>query len=116
MTSRSLHRRAFAQQLAVSALAPAVVLPVAVAAADEPEAKESKTNVEAPEPEAPPVEPSQLVLQLIERQYPADLTGEQRAEILGQIERQLVRSRILSGLALKNGDEPAPSFSAWRAD
>jgi hypothetical protein len=60
------------------------------------------------------VEPEDLLLELIKREYPKNLEDEHLAHIRRELEQQQSRSRVLSAFPLTNADEPAPVFRAWR--
>ncbi|HEV3022609.1 MAG TPA: hypothetical protein VGX76_09075 [Pirellulales bacterium] len=103
-------RRTFAKYLAAGAIA---VAPAAALRADEP-ANEAKPD--PPPTKADPQAPADLVLALVKQQYPKNLDDAKLAQIRGQIEHQMSRSRVLSSFPLTNADEPAPVFAAWRME
>ena len=102
--SDSIDRRQFARLLAAGAAGASLA---STATADEP------AVAEPPEKEAP----AELLLRVLKQQYADERRTESvLAEIRGDIEADLSRSRLLSEYALKNSDEPAVRFSAYRAD
>ncbi|HEV3006566.1 MAG TPA: hypothetical protein VGX78_19000 [Pirellulales bacterium] len=105
-----LDRRTFAKRLAVGAMAAA---PAVALRADEP-ANDAKR--EPPATTANERTPEDLVLALVKRQYPKNLDDAKLAQIRGQIEHQMSRSRVLGSFPLTNADEPAPVFAAWRME
>jgi hypothetical protein len=103
-------RRAFAKQLALGALA---TVPATALRAD------FIADVDAPEstsPAAVPTNPAQLVVELVKQLDSKHLDDETLGQIRGHVEQNLSRSRVLGAFALTNADEPAPVFSAWRAE
>jgi hypothetical protein len=52
----------------------------------------------------------------LEQLYPDNLTDEHRAALKQRLERQAIRSRMLSSFKLTNADEPATMFAAYRAE
>jgi hypothetical protein len=70
------------------------------------------------QPPAEPAKPSdaELLTQILARQYPKNLGEPELAQIRGDLEGQLRRSATLSAFPLRNGDEPAPIFAAFRHD
>ena len=97
--SERLSRRGFARTVAATA---AGAVPLA-AAAQSPASKPAQT-------------PSDLALQIVVAQYPDRLEPAHVADIRAEIEHMRARSRQLSAVPLKNADEPAPVFAAWRAE
>ena len=106
----SVNRRTFAKHLAAGAIASA---PAAALSAGEP------VDDNKPEPTGAgpnPPAPADLLLELIKRHYPTNLDDAKLAQIRGQIEHHMARSKVLSTFPLTNADEPAPVFTAWRAE
>jgi hypothetical protein len=109
-------RRAFTQALALASLsAPAILAqnpgqPKSDKPAEKP--PEKPPVAEQPEPQRAPVD---LWLELVQQAEKRKLEPEQLAAIRRDLERQLVRSRIMSRFPLTNADEPGVHFAAWRA-
>lgn len=83
----------------------------------EPAVPEPGQSEEKPEPVEMPPLPDRvdaLVLELVKFHYPQRLEAEHLKAIRGEIQRQLARSQVLSAFPLKNSDEPAPVFAAYR--
>ena len=95
MNEPSLLRREFATRIVAGSLAGAA-LPFA------------STTASAAEPID--VAAADLVLALIRRQYPADLTDAQWRELRSKIEYHQARSRLLRSMPLTNADELAIVF------
>ncbi len=109
MSEMSLDRREFARFLAAGAAAglPATAASTAGAADTADPVDQSKAAADAG--------PADLVLELVRRHSPNELTAEQLAELRTHIEHHQLRSRVLSGFRLTNADEPATLFRAYRA-
>lgn len=60
--------------------------------------------------------PAELWLALIKQLDPERLGDEHLAALRADVQWNLRRSALLSGLAMTNADEPAPVFRAWRAE
>lgn len=130
MPNSPLNRRLFTKTLATGALAG--VHARAGEAAASASTKNDRENPQDPRQSAAEPDPSQepstpepaleshedLILQLVKIHYPDDqrLQAEQLAEIRRQAEGILARSRALASHVLANSDEPAPIFTAFRAD
>ena len=79
------------------------------AAADDKAANSSDAGINS-------AKPSELWLALVKQVDPDRLKSEHLEHLRDDIELNLVRSAVLSRFALTNADEPAPVFSAWRAE
>ena len=66
--------------------------------------------------EASAKEVAERQLQLLQLLYPERLTREHLVTLREKLERQYLRSRLLSAYPLTNADEPALKFAAYRAD
>ena len=120
-----IDRRHFAAQLALGAsLVTAAVSPLASASAveDKPAADKSKNGDkpvkkqpdEAAAPELPPAEV--ILLSYLTRRHPSDHYDEAAIQgIYRDIRGDIVRGKQLSEFPLKNSDEPAFVFAAFRA-
>lgn len=95
MNEPSLPRREFASRVVAGSLAGAA-LPLTASASDIADSKR--------------VAAADLVLALIQRQYPADLTDAQWLELRSKIEYHQTRSRLLRSVPLANADELAIVF------
>ncbi|HUY34183.1 MAG TPA: hypothetical protein VMV69_15655 [Pirellulales bacterium] len=103
-----VNRRTFAKHLATGVIAAA---PAGALKAGDPDAGDK------PETPAKPTRipsPAELLLELIKRLYPKNLDEAKLAQIRGQVEHHMSRSKVLSAFPLTNADEPAPIFAAWR--
>jgi len=134
MPEKPLDRRTFAASLAATGAAlvgcgtAPVPTPVDGAQVDVPKAERKPEPIEPAVPESVKVEheseptempplpdrADELVLELVKLHYPQRLEGEHLKAIRGEIQRQLARSQVLSAFPLKNSDEPAPVFAAFR--
>lgn len=105
-------RRHFAKRLSTGAVAASLASSAIIidARAAQPAAKtdDSKTV-------GPPT-PEDLYLALVRQLDPEHLRPEHLAGIRGDIASYLARSKRLSSFPLTNADEPAPVYSAWRAE
>lgn len=116
--SEVVGRRAFAQALALASLsAPALLAQEPPKAEKQPD---KPTTPPKPEPDKPevveaPRSAADILLELVERSEQRKLEPQQRAAIHRDLERQVVRSRILSRFPLTNADEPGVHFAAFRA-
>jgi hypothetical protein len=97
--NESLTRRTFARDLTIGAVAAATTLAPAEAESDEPK---------------PPAAPDQL-LALLQARFPDRLNDEQWKQVRGKIEGQLRAAEELRKFGLKNADEPATVFAAYRS-
>ncbi|HUY88854.1 MAG TPA: hypothetical protein VMV10_08985 [Pirellulales bacterium] len=114
MSRPTVNRRTFAKSIAKRIAAGSLAAgPLALGAPLV--AAEPQKSATPPAPEQPPP-PAELILQLLAQFYPRPLDEAQRAEIVRQIAEDQARSKILSGFALTNADEPAPVFAAWRSE
>lgn len=110
-------RRAFGQALALGSLSAASLSAVSLSALRAQEPKPEKPASEKPaEPQAEVQRsPVELLLEMVQQGEKRKLEPEQLAAIRRDLERQLVRSRIMSRFPLTNADEPGVHFAAWRA-
>ena len=106
MMSKDFDRREFARRLTLGA---AAAMPVAGATAIVGADHEEKDKKK-------PVEPAELLLELVKQKYPEHLDEPRLALIRKDIDGILARSKALSGFPLDNSDEPAFVFSAYRSD
>ncbi|GAB4134782.1 MAG: hypothetical protein Tsb009_00180 [Planctomycetaceae bacterium] len=116
MPGKNVTRRQFARQIAISATAVPLTgcLPDSspTVLANESDAK--KKHADKSETSS---DPADLLLSVVKQQYPHEnLTDEVLAKIRSDIRYQLRMSRTLSKFPLKNADEPAFVFSAYRND
>ena len=105
-------RRDFAKRLSTGAVAASLARSAILidAHAAEPAAKtDDSKNPGPPTPE-------DLYLALVRQIDPEHLRPEHLAGIRGDIASYLARSKRLSSFPLTNADEPAPVYSAWRAE
>lgn len=112
-------RRQFAEQFVVGSGALAILMasPSNSNADDQPYAKD-KLNAKADAPGEPPVKPPLeiLLLTYLIQKYPSENLDETAVKgIYGDLRGDLARGRILSEFPLKNSDEPALVFRAFRA-
>lgn len=120
MPGRFLTRRVFARRLATGCFAAGPLASAAKEAMGEPPppastAKAPKETVAASKrADLKEVDPDELILELVKREYPKNLNDDHLAHIRSEIQQQQARSRILSAFPLTNADEPAPIFRAWR--
>jgi len=105
-----VNRRTFTKHLVTGAIA---AVPAAALKADDPA---NDDNPEPPRGEPIPTAQADFVLELVKRLYPKNLDEAKLAQIRGQIEHNMSRSRVLSAFPLTNADEPAPVFAAWRSE
>lgn len=120
MANAPIQRREFLTMSAVSAAA-AMAAEASVAAADaeklQQSAAPSQSHAPAVAEQPQPPHPAELIVEVIRRQYADErLTPGVLKEIEGDVRADLLRSRGLSAFPLKNSDEPAFVFAAWRAD
>ena len=92
-----LTRRGFARNLTIAAAGAAILAPQSTLA-DEPKA---------------PAAADQL-LAMLQARYPERLNDDQWKQVRGKIEGQLRAAVELRKFALKNADEPATVFAAYR--
>ena len=110
--AESLNRRNFAVRFAGSAVAASLAASAmpADAKAAEPVEEAKKTPV------AEPPREEELYLALVSRLDAEHLGPEHLERIRSDIAGCLARSKRLSRFPLTNADEPAPVYSAWRAE
>jgi len=96
--NESLTRRTFARDLTIGAAAAVTTLAPRLAEADEPKS---------------PATADQL-LAMLQARFPDRLDDEQWKQVRGKIEGQLRAAEELRKFALKNADEPATVFAAYR--
>lgn len=110
MSDQSVDRREFTKTLALGAsLVPGLTWKEALPA-------EKSEKADAP-PAEEPRSLADLVLEQLGRRHPDDrLTEAVLGNIRSDIEDDLARSRTLRRFPLKNGDEPAFVFAAYRSD
>lgn len=104
MSESDLNRREFAKALGIGAVTATLIEGAHVVA-------------EAQEQGDKPKRPTVVDLQLeeIQKQYPHErLTDAALAQIRGDLQSQIDRSRRLSAFPLTNGDEPGFVFGAYR--
>ena len=99
MSDSTVNRRQFASHVAVGAAGAAL----------------AGSGLTAAEPPAPRSS-ADLLLELVMRQYPDPLSPAEITKLRERLERQQTRSQLLSAFPLKNGDEPASTFRAYRQD
>ncbi|HEX7446258.1 MAG TPA: hypothetical protein VF306_01865 [Pirellulales bacterium] len=105
----SFDRRDFARRI----LGGAVAAPLATAAvANDARAADPSTKVAAPEPQ----QEEDLYLALVNRLDADRLRPEHLKQIRNELAGHLARSKRLSAFPLTNADEPAPVYSAYRAE
>jgi hypothetical protein len=122
MSERFLTRRVFARRFATGCIAAGPLASAAKEVLSEPAPATPSTK--APEDavavskaiDAKEVEPEDLILELVKREYPKNLNEQHLTHIRREIEQQQARSRVLSAFPLTNADEPAPVFRAYRKD
>ena len=115
-----IDRRRFTQKLAAGTGCLTAGLTVASAVGAEtppapslPEAPAAKSNHEPAPAEAPP--PEVMLLTYLVRTYPSDHFDEQAVQgIFRDIRGDLARGQLLAEFPLKNSDEPAFAFRAYR--
>lgn len=113
------NRREFAKALVLGAATVPVAQPSRSAAAgDRPQQKPVQAErPEASKQEKPEASEADLVLAVVKHHYPDERLDEKVLDaIRGDIQGDLARSRVLSSFPLKNSDEPAFVFAAYRAD
>lgn len=120
--SAAISRRAFARNLAVTALAAGAASGTAaeMATADDkgqkptpPAGDEASEGTPAAQAE---LAPEEHLLAVIQQLYPHEALTEERLEaIKAQLGWYVRRSQILSSFPLTNGDEPATAFAAYRS-
>jgi hypothetical protein len=109
LMAEPLTRREFAGLLTAG-----TVLSGAALAAD-PEKKPEESEEKAKPAAA--VDPIDLILDLVQQQYPHERLNETALdEVRTDVRQNLGRSRVLSSFPLTNANEPGFVFSAWRAD
>lgn len=129
MADVPLDRRAFACSLAATGAAalagcgspappPAKIVEEPIAKVElpklEPKIEPPKLDPLEPAPEPVKPKPADLLLDLVRHLYPDRLEPNHLAVILGELQRQLARSQVLSSFPLTNADEPASVFAAYR--
>ncbi len=108
-----LDRRSFARKMAVGALTGAALTTLPQTA----ESQQPPAETPPPqEPPAPQLDAADHLLAALSQQQKLPEAPEQRAAILGDLRYIVQRSQLLAAYPLTNADEPAPLFSAWRAD
>lgn len=113
----TISRRQFASRVATAAAATAVA--AHELAADQAQDAQSPAGKEQPAVARTPREPTdaERITDVIRRRYPHDqLTPDVLDNIADDVRSDFVRSRILSASPLRNSDEPAFVFAAWRGD
>lgn len=108
----SIDRRSFAKRI----VGGAVVAPIAASAITDPVNAAEPEQQPASNSTPPPQREEDLYLALVKQLDPNRLQPEHLKKIRDDIAAQLVRSKRLSNFPLANADEPAPVFSAWRAE
>ena len=86
-------------------------------AIDDPPKSKPKDEVKPDEPAERPIEPPMeaLLLTFLLRRYPSEHFDDQALRgIFGDLRADAARGRILSEFPLKNSDEPAFVFKAYR--
>jgi hypothetical protein len=107
-SSSGISRRAFAESLAVAALAP-LVGPSSAHASFAPEA----ALPVLPPPDGPAL--ARALTEVVRLQYGSRLTTEDLETVRKQIESGLERAERVRTVAIANGDDPDVVFSAVRA-
>jgi hypothetical protein len=107
-SSSGISRRAFAESLAVAALAP-LVGPSSAHASFAPEA----ALPALPPPDGPAL--ARALTEVVRLQYGSRLTTEDLETVRKQIESGLERAERVRTVAIANGDDPDVVFSAVRA-
>ena len=110
-----IDRRQFAGRLATASSAVALVASSQLISADDnaPQAK-PKAQEAAERPPEPPAEVHLLTYLL--RRYPCDHFDDEAVRgIFGDLRGDVARGRVLSEFPLKNSDEPAFVFQAYRS-
>ena len=117
MDTSCISRRQFAARVATAAAATAASAHEVTA--DQSQDAPSPAGNEQPAVATTPREPTdaERIADVIRRRYPHDqLTPDVLDNIADDVRSDFVRSRILSASPLRNADEPAFNFAAWRAD
>jgi hypothetical protein len=122
MSRKSINRREFTSELAAAAATASTASFLAAApsgldaVADETNAKPAAEQEREPEPE-PPKSQSDLLVEVVRQRYPDErLTPEILSKIRGDVQADQHRGKVLSDYPLKNSDEPAFIFAAYRGD
>ena len=114
-THESLSRREFATRAMLAAAATSVVPVTAIATATviatTPAEADAQVALQVPARGV-----ADMQLEMLKHLYPDHLTDELLATLRTKLDRQHLRSRLLSSFPLTNADEPAISFAAYRAD
>ncbi len=117
MSQSPMDRRRFTQRLITATGAALVVGEGVMAQADEngkdpaKPAAEKETPVEGTPPE---VKLEDHLVEMVALTYPQNLNESNLQQIRHQFAIQMARSQVLSSFPLSNGDEPAPTFQAFR--
>ncbi|HJT36308.1 MAG TPA: hypothetical protein VJ783_30075 [Pirellulales bacterium] len=111
-TTESLDRRSFTKRIVGGAVAAPIAASAITDNLDAAEPVQQPASNSAP----PPQREEDLYLALVKQLDPNRLQPEHLKKIRDDIVAQLARSKRLSGFPLTNADEPAPVFSAWRAE
>ncbi|HEX5445104.1 MAG TPA: hypothetical protein VFW87_14795 [Pirellulales bacterium] len=111
-SSSPLNRRGFARQMIGGAIAAPLAASAAIGDARAAGTADKRSKVAGPDPQRE----EDLYLALVSRLDADRLQPEHLQEIRKEIGAHLARSKRLSDFPLMNADEPAPVYSAYRAE
>lgn len=120
MTDHSVNRRQFARRLAVgtAAVGLSVDSPIEAEGMQPARVPADEADKKTPADSDKPPPPGLLLLEIVRQKYPDRHLEDEEilAGVYKELRGDLARGERLAKFPLKNSDEPATVFSAWRAE